>query len=84
MVSSLSAAAERPDVRRARTLDLPTDSSAELPLSGLQVRVMSTGHSGMPEVQNYMYLVSSSSGSIFHEGDAAETRALDRLTGRSR
>lgn len=70
-------AAFTPVQDRIHTFDLPADSSAEMEVRGLKVRVMSTGHGAATWVQNYMYLVSSSSGSIFHEGDAEVVRVLD-------
>jgi len=71
-------AAFAPVAGRVRTVDLPIDSSAELEIRGLKVRVMSTGHGSSTWVQNYMYLVSSFSGSIFHEGDGEVIRVLDK------
>lgn len=62
---------------RVRTLDLPTGRRTELAIRGLQVRVTSTGHSGMPAVQNYMYLIASPSGSIVHPGDGAGETTFD-------
>lgn len=63
---------------RIRNVDLPADSITEMGIRGLKVRVMSTSHGASDWVQNYMYLVSSFSGSFFHEGDAEVVRVLDR------
>ena len=71
-------AALAPVQDRIRHVDLPADSSAEFEIHGLTVRIMSTDHGSSAWIQNYMYLVSSSSGSIFHEGDAEVVRFLDR------
>jgi L-ascorbate metabolism protein UlaG (beta-lactamase superfamily) len=71
-------AAFTPVQDRILRVDLPADSSAQMEIRGLTIRIMSTNHGGSAWVQNYMYLVSSSSGSIFHEGDAEVIRVLDR------
>jgi len=71
-------AAFTPVQDRILTVGLPVDSSAELDIRGLRVRVTRTGHGSSTWVENYMYLVSSYSASIFHEGDGEVVRVLDR------
>jgi L-ascorbate metabolism protein UlaG (beta-lactamase superfamily) len=66
-----SAADLGPLGERIVTLELPVGDSGEVTARGIGVRVLSSGHDGVPEVQNFMYLLSWAGLRIFHEGDAA-------------
>jgi L-ascorbate metabolism protein UlaG (beta-lactamase superfamily) len=61
---------------RVRTIGVPPGESAAMDVSGIRIVVMSSGHSGMPDVQNYMYLVEWDGFTAFHEGDTSTRESL--------
>jgi L-ascorbate metabolism protein UlaG (beta-lactamase superfamily) len=61
---------------RIETVDVPLGGTAELDVAGIRILIMGARHSGMPDVQNYMYLVEWRGFKAFHEGDAPTGESL--------
>jgi len=74
----LSAADVGPVDARLLTIEVPVGQGAELEAAGIRIRIMSSGHGGAPETQNYMYLLERSGLKAFHEGDSSVQESLGR------